>query len=173
MAGRRYAAFLRGVMPMNAKMPELKRAFEAAGFENVKTVLSSGNVVFSARSASGRSLERRAEAALSEGLGRAFLTIVRSVDELRGMLDADPFARFRLPAGSKRVVTFLRDPLASKLSLPIDEEGTRILDVSAGEVFTAYVPSARGGDFMRVIEKAVGKEVTTRTWETVQKVVLR
>jgi hypothetical protein len=25
----RYAAFLRGVSPMNAKMPEVKRAFEA------------------------------------------------------------------------------------------------------------------------------------------------
>ena len=34
---------------MNAKMPELKKAFEAAGFADVKTVLSSGNVVFSAR----------------------------------------------------------------------------------------------------------------------------
>ena len=28
----RYAAFLRGVTPMNLKMPELKAAFEAAGF---------------------------------------------------------------------------------------------------------------------------------------------
>src|SRR5690349_4890963 len=42
----RYAAFLRGVMPMNAKMPDLKRAFERAGFTDVKTILGSGNVVF-------------------------------------------------------------------------------------------------------------------------------
>ena len=28
----RYAALLRGVMPMNAKMPDLKAAFESAGF---------------------------------------------------------------------------------------------------------------------------------------------
>ncbi len=41
---KRYAAFLRGVSPMNAKMPELKRAFEAAGFQAVRTLLSSGNV---------------------------------------------------------------------------------------------------------------------------------
>jgi len=57
---RRYAAFLRGVMPMNCRMPALKAAFEAAGFEDVKTLLSSGNVVFSARSASETSLEGRA-----------------------------------------------------------------------------------------------------------------
>ena len=34
-----YAAFLRGVSPLNAKMPELQKCFESAGFENVKTVL--------------------------------------------------------------------------------------------------------------------------------------
>jgi uncharacterized protein (DUF1697 family) len=43
----RYVAFLRGVSPMNAKMPELKKCFESAGFTDVKTLLSSGNVVFS------------------------------------------------------------------------------------------------------------------------------
>ena len=45
----RYVAFLRGVSPMNAKMPELRRCFENAGFRDVRTLLSSGNVVFSTR----------------------------------------------------------------------------------------------------------------------------
>ncbi|MDE2325144.1 MAG: DUF1697 domain-containing protein, partial [Betaproteobacteria bacterium] len=40
----RYVAFLRGVSPMNARMPELKACFEAAGFGAVRTLLSSGNV---------------------------------------------------------------------------------------------------------------------------------
>src|SRR2546425_9722459 len=62
----RYAAFLRGVMPMNAKMPALKAAFEAAGFTDVKTVLGSGNVVFAARSTSEQALEQKAKAAMHE-----------------------------------------------------------------------------------------------------------
>jgi Uncharacterized protein conserved in bacteria len=45
----RHVAFLRGVSPINAKMPQLKRCFESAGFANVKTVRSSGNVVFDTR----------------------------------------------------------------------------------------------------------------------------
>lgn len=45
----RYAALLRGVSPMNCRMADLRRALEAAGFENVVTVLSSGNAVFDAR----------------------------------------------------------------------------------------------------------------------------
>lgn len=42
----RYAALLRGVSPTNLRMPELKDALETAGFEDVKTVLSSGNALF-------------------------------------------------------------------------------------------------------------------------------
>ena len=76
----RYAAFLRGVSPMNAKMPELKRAFEEAGFGEVRTVLGSGNVVFSARAASDTALERKAEQIMQEHLGRTFLTIIRAVE---------------------------------------------------------------------------------------------
>src|SRR4030095_10262185 len=105
---RRYAAFVRGMSPMNCKMPELKRAFEEAGFGEVRTVLSSGNVVFTAREASDTALERKAESAMQKRLGRTFLTIVRSLEELQALLTADPFARYRIPAASKRIVTFLR-----------------------------------------------------------------
>src|SRR5689334_17835590 len=109
----RYAAFLRGVSPMNAKMPELKQAFESAGFTEVKTVLSSGNVVFDARRASEAALQQRAEAAMRERLGQAFLTIVRPVDLLRDLLASDPYKAFRLDSSAKRIVTFLRDEPAA------------------------------------------------------------
>jgi uncharacterized protein (DUF1697 family) len=163
----RYVAFLRGVSPTNAKMPELKRAFERAGFTEVKTVLASGNVVFNARAASDAALERKAEAAMKERLGRSFYTIVRSVAELEKLLAADPFARFRLSAKAKRVVTFLRKP--SRARLPAEVDGARMLAVRGREVLTAYLPSPRGPVFMRLIDKTFGKTVTTRTWDTVRK----
>jgi uncharacterized protein (DUF1697 family) len=34
----RYVALLRGVSPMNAKMPALKQCFKGVGFSDVKTV---------------------------------------------------------------------------------------------------------------------------------------
>src|SRR4051812_22416456 len=166
----RYAALLRGISPLSAKMPELKRCFEAAGFKDVKTVLSSGNVVFSARAASEASLEERAEKAMSEGLGRSFLTIVRPLDALRAMLDADPYRAFRLPRGAKRVVTFLREPREPAQALPIKVDSARILCVKGNEVFSVYVPGPRDSAFMALIEKTFGREITTRTWDTVTKV---
>jgi uncharacterized protein (DUF1697 family) len=166
----RYAALLRGVSPMNAKMSELKAAFESAGFTEVRTVLSSGNVAFTARAASEIALQRRAEAAMLERLGRAFLTWVRPMDALRDLLASDPYRSFRLDAGAKRIVTFLRAKPASTPRLPIERDGARILAMNGREVFAAYLPSPKGPVFMALIEKTFGKDVTTRTWDTLGKI---
>src|ERR1051325_3126438 len=140
----RYAALLRGVMPTNAKMPDLKNAFQSAGFTDVRTVLSSGNVAFTARAASEATLERRAEAAMARRLGQAFLCLVRSMDALRAKPPPPP-------------------------ELPIERDGARILVMKGREVFGAYLPTPKGPVFMTLIEKTFGKDVTTRTWDTVAK----
>jgi len=164
-----YVAFLRGVSPMNAKMAELKACFESAGFTNVKTVLSSGNVVFDSRAAAETSLARRIEKAMEKELERTFLTFVRSVDALKALLDADPYDEFRLPAGMKRIVTFLGEPPKSKLTLPLRVDEARILTIRGNEVLAAYTPTPGDPAFMRVLEKTFGKDITTRTWDTVKK----
>jgi uncharacterized protein (DUF1697 family) len=166
----RYAAFLRGVMPTNARMPDLKQAFEAAGFTDVKTLLSSGNLVFTASSASEATLQKKAEAAMTRQLGRSFLTIVRPIAVLREMLASDPYGAFGLPPAAKRIVTFLRQPPASKITLPNELHGARILAVDGCNVFSAYTPTPKGPVFMSLIDKTFGSEQTTRTWDTVTKV---
>jgi uncharacterized protein (DUF1697 family) len=166
---KRHAAFLRGVSPMNCKMPELARAFEAAGFADVKTLLSSGNVVFTA-AGSERSLQEKAEAAMQEHLGKAFMTFVRPLAELQALLDADPFTAFKLPAGAKRVVTFIAATPATLPRLPIALDEAKILALHGREAFSAYVPGPKGPVFMTLIERTFGKDVTTRTWDTVRKV---
>jgi uncharacterized protein (DUF1697 family) len=158
---------------MNAKMPQLKAAFEAAGFTDVTTVLSSGNVVFNANRASEASLQHKAEVAMTKRLDRDFLTIVRSIDALKELLESDPYEAFKLESRAKRIVTFLREKPAKKLALPIEVDGARILSMRGGEIFSAYVPSPKGPVFMQLIEKTFGKDVTTRTWDTVAKVVKR
>lgn len=167
---QRYAAFLRGVSPMNAKMPELAKAFTGAGFRDVRTLLSSGNVVFSANRASELSLQRKAQAAMQDALGRSFMTFVRSIDHLQSIIDADPFASHRLPANAKRVITFLHEAPAQLPKLPIEQEGARILGVHGREVITFYVPVANSPVFMTLIERHFGKAQTTRTWDTLAKV---
>ena len=152
-------------------MTELKKCLETAGFGDVKTVLGSGNVVFSSRAASRESLQRRIEAEMRTSLGRVFATTVRSIEELAALQAADPFKSFELPARDKRVVTLLRAKPTVKVKLPVELDDARILCVKGTEVFSAYVPSPKGPVFMALIEKTFGKDLTTRTWDTIGKVV--
>jgi len=155
---------------MNCRMPELKRALEAAGFEDVKTLLSSGNAVFTAKKASNEAIQRKAEAAMKAHLGQAFTTFVRPVDELAALLASDPYKGFKLGPDAKRIVTFLPAPPTPAPRLPIERDGARILAVRGSEVFSAYSPTPKGPVFMTLLEKAFGKNQTTRTWQTVEKV---
>jgi uncharacterized protein (DUF1697 family) len=158
-------------MPTNARMADLKNCFEAAGFDEVKTVLGTGNVVFSAREAAEAALARKAEAAMAKHLGRTFLTLIRPLDALRAHIDADPFAAFQLPAEAKRIVTFLRAAPAKRPPLPVELDGARLLRLDDRDLFGAYLPNPRGPVFMTLIMKTFGEDVTTRTWDTIKKVV--
>lgn len=157
-------------MPTNANMAELRRAMEGAGFKDVKTVLGSGNIVFDAPKASNASLEQKVEAAIEKGIGKAFLTMVRSIAGLEALLESDPFKGVRMKPESKRIVTFLRTP-PTGLRLPIEEDEARLLRLEGNHLFTVYAPTPKGPVFMKLIEKAVGKNQTTRTWQTIEKVV--
>ena len=165
----RYVAFLRGVSPMNLAMADLKRCLEKAGLTGVRTLLSSGNAAFDSPGAPAPAIERRIEAALTRELGRSFHTIVRSTAELQALIAADPYAAFGLPADAKRVVTFARELPKPKRPLPVERDGARILKADRREAFSAYVRSANGPVFMDLIEELFGKDVTTRTWDTVRK----
>lgn len=167
---QRYVAFLRGVSPMNAKMPELKRSFELAGFTDVRTVRTSGNVVFSARPSTESALARRAEHAMQQHLGRTFVTFVRSVESLRQLLESQPFAGFPAKRSFKRVVTFLGVKPKTKPKLPLEIRGGRILRLRGQEAFGDYREADAGPAFMALLQKTFGESITSRTWQTIEKV---
>lgn len=167
-ARARYVALLRGVSPMNCRMPALKRCFEAAGFTDVKTLLSSGNVAFDAEPVIVPELEAAAEAAMEQHLGRRFMTIVRPASFLQGLIARDPFRGFALPAGGKRVITFLRRPHEAAVpQLPVRLGDAAVLGFERTEAFCVYVPEQKGPVFMALLERTFGKDITTRTWDTV------
>jgi uncharacterized protein (DUF1697 family) len=154
---------------MNLSMPDLKRCMEAAGFTDVTTLLSSGNVAFTTQRRSLLAITNTIDRVMTKQLGRTFHTIVRAQDDLRRLLASDPYQRFKIPAQAKRVVTFSRSPLKPKQPIPFERDGAHILAAIGREAFVAYVPSPQGPVFMRLIETTFGQDVTTRTWDTVVK----
>jgi uncharacterized protein (DUF1697 family) len=166
---QKYAALLRGVSPLNAKMPELRAAFEAAGFLDVKTVLSSGNVLFGAPAGKAEFLARQCEVAIAAHLGRTFWTVVVLVAELRALVAADPWRAFKVPPAAKRVVSFLRETPVTLPRFPVEKEGATIFAFDDRIVFSAYLPHPKGPVFMTLIQKMFGENITTRTWDTVKR----
>ncbi len=151
-----YVALLRGIMPMNPNMKggKLKGVFESLGFKDVATVIASGNVVFRSPSPDTAALEANIEKALPAQLGFTSTTIIRSQQELEALAKKNPFKGIKDERPNYLVVTFFKDrkkELCTVLNTDELRNGTTT--------------------FMKDIEKQHGKEITTRTWKTVGRVL--
>jgi uncharacterized protein (DUF1697 family) len=153
-----YVALLRGIMPMNPNMKgeRLREVFESLGFEDVSTIIASGNVVFRTASKDTSALETIIEKELPKQLGFSSATIVRSHEELARLAKKNPFKGVPDEKPNYLVVTFFKDR---------QKELCTVLDLNLG--------NAAASDFMRSTEKKYGKNITTRTWKTVHRILKR
>lgn len=149
-----YVALLRGIMPMNPNMKgeKLKAVFESLGFKNVATVIASGNVVFESNSKNTPALEAQIEKALPTQLGFKSTTIIRSREELERLVKKNPFKGIKDEKPNYLVVTFFKDGT---------KELCTVLDTTAQETTK----------FMSDLERKHGKEITTRTWKTIGRIL--
>jgi uncharacterized protein (DUF1697 family) len=89
-----YVALLRGVnVGGRNKLPmkDLAAMFERLGCTNVRAYVQSGNVVFDAPERALATIPARIAAAVRERFGHAPETIVRSREDLRSVIDGNPF----------------------------------------------------------------------------------
>lgn len=153
---------------------KLRGVVERLGFHNVQTVISSGNVVFDADSADARALEARIEQAWPEQLGFHSTTIVRGRDQIEDLVAKNPFGdRADTPATSLQV-TFLKHDANLDVSLPYTPETGQYTLVAIEDRVVCSVVDLTGSrtpDLMRWLEKTLGKEITTRTWKTVHRIL--
>lgn len=173
-----YAALLRGIAPSGRNMTndKLRGVFERLGFEDVGSVLASGNIVFRSTDTDVPTLEQRIEDALATDLGIASRTIIRSRPELRALLDSDPFPGLTHGRGTYLTATFVKDA-ATVPDVITEQPDARHqvvrYDRAARAVLAITDNSDPGGtpDFMSWMEKVYGRDITTRSWLTVQRIV--
>jgi len=89
-----YVALLRGVNVggVNLKMADLAEVVRGLGYTNVKTVLASGNVLFTTPDAASAA-KQTLESALRERFGYEAWVHVLTVDAIRAIVAAYPFPR--------------------------------------------------------------------------------
>lgn len=172
----RYAAFLRGIMPTNPNMKndKLRGVFENLGFERVGSLLTSGNVYFDSPETDMPALEDRIQQALQAELGIGGGTLIRSREQLQGLIDLDPFPGLTHCRETYLTVTFIKDltadgppPPEGKLESNIKLVGFDKPTAAILSVIDNTDPSTVG--FMAWLEKIYGKDITTRTFLTIQK----
>lgn len=145
-------------------MKDLVGLCTGLGFENARTYIQSGNVVFGARLGRSRvlaSLERE----LTAHMGKKIDVILREASELRRVLEANPFREMQ-PA--KVAVAFCSAPVPKKLFDSIVAPGGEQV-VAGRDEFYVYYPDGMGRSKLK-FPKMDGV-ATVRNINTVTKLV--
>jgi uncharacterized protein (DUF1697 family) len=170
----RYAAFLRGVNVggVNLKMAEVAKAFEDAGFAEVRTILASGNVLLESRSGVS-TVRKKAEKALRDSFGYDAWVLAYQIDAVAAISKGYPFERE--VDGHHSYVTFVTDEeVLDELAELAKDAGPHEKIKRGKGVIYWQVPSK--GTLDTTIGKTMGKKrykssITTRNLRTLDKVL--
>ena len=170
----RYVAFLRAINVGGhiVKMDQLRKLFEAIGFDNVATFIASGNVIFDSSSKSSAALEKKISVALEKALGYPVATFVRSADELARIAGHEPYDAAELTKGSL-FVGLLPDVItpAEKKAIAAMETPVDALRVNAREIYWRAGKKWSDAQFSPAkMEKALRKPATFRNITTMRKI---
>lgn len=174
----RYIAFLRGINvggQKKIKMIDLKNIFESLDFKNVKTYIQSGNVIFDYYPADSIKLANQIEMKINETFGFLIKTIIRTDEQLRNIVNNNPFMKESNIDIDKLHITFMLDIPEPSTVLRLDvkkEENEKFLIISR-EVYL-YCPNGYGRTKFNntLFEKKLKTVATTRNWKTINHIAL-
>ena len=150
------------------KKDELVAIHKRAGCVAPETFIASGNVVFGTRERDLAALAARIEKEFEQVAGFRTEAILRTLDELRGVVERNPFPGRE---GPKLVVTFLASmPSTSEIDIDVAPEEMRVI----GSEMYVYFPNGQGRSTFphAKVMKALGGVVgTARNWNTVEKLL--
>ena len=158
-----YVALLRAInVGGTGKLPMKKLASLCTdlGFENVRTYIQSGNVVFTSRKGEA-AVHKALAAALTKALGKTADVAVRSAKEMTAVLESNPFPK---APPAKVGVAFLGKRVTSATLETVDIPGKEEVAAGRREVYI-HVPDGMGRSKLK-LPKALGP-ATVRNVNTV------
>jgi len=172
----KYVAFLRGInVGGHHKVPmaDLRKELEKLGYENIITLLNSGNIIFETQTDTLDKLEKTLSEHLESCFGFPIPTIVRKAETILALFHLDPFKDIELTKSVRLYVSFLKNDTDSELKIPwtSSDKSFRILAkrdksvLSVLDLSVSKTPKA-----MEALEKNFGKEITTRNWNTILRI---
>jgi uncharacterized protein (DUF1697 family) len=157
---------------IKVSMADLKTLLVDLGFDGVRTLLNSGNVVFRSKGANGKDLEEALEAEFAKRVGRPTEFFVRTAAEWKSIIDRNPMTdQARRDPGHLLLIVLKRAPNDQEVeSLRAAITGPEIVQADGKQAYI-YYPAGVGQSKLtaKLIEKHLGSPGTGRNWNTTLK----
>jgi uncharacterized protein (DUF1697 family) len=168
-----YVSLLRGINlggHKKIKMDQLRTSFEALGFEQVKTYIQSGNVVFKAPNTSPDGLCKKIETKIQGDFGHSVSVIVRTANEIKQVMSNNPFVKVNGIDPEKLHVMFLSkapETRALEKVILLASAPQRLRCV--GRELHLYLPHGVAESFVmrKPVDRLLAVVTTMRNWRTV------
>ena len=169
----RCIALLRGVnLGGNKKVPMagLKALVEDLGFTDVRTLLNSGNVVFTARANAVRGAAARIQKGILDRMGVSCRVTVLTQAELGAMLDENPIAGM-CDNPSRMLVAVFAEPGARAKAVALMEQEWKpeVLAIGTRAAYLWCVNGISAGELGFAVDRAIKDGVTARNLATMTK----
>ncbi len=169
----RKIALIRGINVGRAKrvaMADLRALVEDLGYGDVRTLLNSGNVVFTTPRAAVGDAAARIEKTLATKLGVSARVTVLTAAELAAAITDNPLLQI---AGdpSRFLVAFLNNPADRSKLNPLMKQGwtAEVLAIGARVAYLWCADGILASRLLEAVSRLLGDAVTTRNWTTVMK----
>lgn len=170
-----YIAFLRGMNlgKRNIKMDELRKIFSELKFENVRTYIASGNVIFDAKEKDEKKLTATIEKHLKESLGYDVFVMLRTHAELETVIKNNPFKD--VVDGNGQYISFFAEPPPKGPAKEVEKAttGTELFKFKGRELYMLFYVGFSESEFFKKnnYEKLLGIKATNRNINTPVKIL--
>ena len=167
-----YVALLRGINVGGRNligMPALKACFEDLGFQNVRTYIQSGNVLFEAPGSDQAKLTKQIEDALSKRFDYESRIVLRSRKQMKDVVAHAPVGLGSDRASYRYDAIFLKAPLTAAQAMKSVRTKEGVDQAYAGKgvlYFSRLISKATQSQLARIITMPVYQSMTIRNWNT-------
>ena len=166
----KHAALLRGInlgSRNRISMPELREHLTGEGYENVQTIVASGNIVLES-TAKPAQLEKDLQKTIAARFGVDTPVIVRTARQIAKLVKHNPFPK----AGGKDLhVLFLpeRCPADARRALEALDLEPEAFAIAGRDIYCFYGTGYQSSPLAKALDKHLRRTGTDRNWNTVLK----
>jgi uncharacterized protein (DUF1697 family) len=170
----RQIALLRGInlgSRNRVSMPDLRTALGEAGYEDVATLVQSGNIVLTSTK-KPKTLEREISELVLDEFGVESATVVRTRDELVEVIERNPIPDGPATPKLFQVKFYSGEPDAKRVAeLAAQDFGNERVEVIGREAYAWHPDGIQRSKLARELGKGLRGDGTARNWNTVTKLL--